>query len=288
MRYVIENEVLTVSIDSIGAEVKSVRTKSNDHEYMWNGDPKYWNRTSPILFPVVGSCKEKKYIYRGQEYHIPQHGFARDSEFALLDKTATEIWFSLKDNESSRSVFPFGFELKIGYRVDGYEVHVFWKVSNPSDDELLFQIGAHPGFMCPDKTGYKLYFEGTQEIHHHGNDVDSGLSIVEDNIIHLTDNRVTITDDFFDRCTYMVEDRQTDCVGIEDGSGKRIVDVVFDAPLFAIWSPEKKNAPFICIEPWYGRCDAIDFRGEFGEREYTNMLRPSETFEREYLMRFYE
>ena len=148
---------------------------------------------------------------------------------------------------------------------------------------MYFSIGAHPAFLCTEKKeGYRLYFEGVDEIVHHGNDVESGMALRENLKLLLTKNRVAITEDFFDRCTYMIEGNQTKCVGIEDSKGNRIVDVRFDTPLFAIWSPEKKNAPFVCIEPWYGRCDKEAFSGTLEEREWSNQLGVNEVFEAAY------
>lgn len=301
MRYFLENDRLKVEIDSFGAEVKSILNKNNYREYMWYGNGQFWGRTSPVLFPFVGSLKDKKYTFEGKEYPMGQHGFARDNEFTLLSQTANEIWFSFSSNSETLAKYPFEFELQIGYRLSSNEltddVEVLWKVINPADKTMYFSIGAHPAFLCPlhgfankehCKTGHKLYFEGVESIHHHGNDVGLGLATREDITMELDNGYVTITDDFFDRCTYMIEGNQTKCVGIADEEGRRAVDVCFDTPLFAIWSPEKKNAPFICIEPWYGRCDAIDFEGDLTEREFTNILGANETFTGGYTMKFYE
>jgi len=305
MRYLIENSRIKVEIDSFGAEVKSVLNKNNYREYMWYGNGKYWGRTSPVLFPFVGSLKDKKYTYNGKEYPMGQHGFAGDNEFELVSQAEDEIWFSFKSNEDTLKKYPFEFVLKIGYKIISSEltddVKVMWEVTNPADGTMYFSIGAHPAFLCPlhgfevskihnkgCKTDYKLYFEGVEEIHHHGNDVASGLATRDDNVLTPVDGYVTITDDFFDKCTYMIEGNQTKCVGIADEEGRRAVDVCFDTPLFAIWSPEKKNAPFICIEPWYGRCDAVDFEGNLEDREFTNVLGGGETFTGGYTMKFYE
>lgn len=293
MRKFIENEFLKVEIDNFGAEVKSVLNKANYREYMWYGNPKFWGRTSPVLFPFVGSMKDKKYSWKGKDYPMGQHGFARDNEFEFISQTDDEIWFSFKSNEATLAKYPFEFELQIGYKLEKSRVRVNWKVINPGNETMYFSIGAHPAFLCPvngetDKTGYRLYFEGVDKIIHHGNDVASGLALRENLELPLTDGRATITEGFFDRCTYMIEGNQTKCVGIETREGKRIVDVEFDTPLFAVWSPEKKNAPFICIEPWYGRCDAVDFEGDLSEREFTNVLETGKTFEGGYSMNFYE
>lgn len=288
MRVFLENEYLKVEVDTFGAEVKSVLSKSVYREYMWYGNPKFWGRTSPVLFPFVGSLKEKKYTWQGKEYAMGQHGFARDHVFELVVQEEDALWFSFSSDEETRKKYPFDFVLEIGYKLVENTLKVLWRVKNPSEETMYFSIGAHPAFLCTEKKeGYRLYFEGVDEIVHHGNDVESGMALRENLKLLLTKNRVAITEDFFDRCTYMIEGNQTKCVGIEDSKGNRIVDVRFDTPLFAIWSPEKKNAPFICIEPWYGRCDAEDFNGDLSQREFTNTLGGKEVFEGGYEMTFY-
>ena len=299
MRYTLENEALKVEIESFGAEIKSVYGKQTDRQYMWYGDKKYWGRTSPVLFPFVGSLMNKAYTYDGKTYPMGQHGFARDMEHTLVSLTADTIWFELRSNEETLQKYPFAFVLNVGYALKNNEVCVMWKVTNPgqetapkADQPLYFSIGAHPAFLCPvhgeeNKAGYRLYFEGVEEIHHHGNDVQSGMALKEDILLPLTDHRAVITPEFFDRCTYMIEGKQTGCVGIEDPEGNRFVTVRFDTPLFAIWSPEGKNAPFLCIEPWCGRCDADDFSGTLKEREFTNVLAGGESWETSYTITYY-
>lgn len=291
MRYVLENDVLRVEIDSFGSELKSVQSKETGLEYMWQGDPKFWARTSPVLFPFVGSLKNKEYIHEGKHYPMGQHGFARDMEHTLVSKTDSEIWFELLSNEETIAKYPFAFKLMIGYQLEANKVKVLWKVENPAEKTMYFSIGAHPAFNCPihgeeKKAGYSLYFGDVDEIHHHGNVVSTGMALREDIVLPLTDHKAVITEEFFDRCTYMIEDRQCGRVGIVDPSGRRFVTVEFDMPLFAVWSPEKKQAPFICIEPWCGRCDADDFSGELKDREFTNVLEANEQFATEYTMIF--
>jgi len=294
MNYFIENEELIVRIDSFGAEVKSVLNKHNYREYMWYGDSDFWGRTSPVLFPIVGSVKDKKFTYKGVDYPMGQHGFARDSEFSLLNKEKDKISFSLISSEDTIARYPFKFELIITYTLSESSLSVEWTVKNTDDTTMYFSIGAHPAFLCPvhgenSKEGYKLYFEGVDEIRHHGNTRDTGLSTMYENLaLPLEDNRAVISRDFFDRCTYIIEGNQTKLVGLEDTRGNRILDVIFDTPLFAIWSPEEKNAPFLCIEPWYGRADATDFEGDFSQRDYTNILGANEVFDGGYSMKFYE
>lgn len=293
MRYYIENETLKIEIESLGAEIKSVLNKCNYREYMWYGNGKYWGRTSPVLFPFVGSLKEKKYSWKGTLYPMGQHGFARDMEFQVVEQKEQEIWFSLSSNETTYQKYPFHFQLEIGYTLVDNQVEVQWRVVNNSDETMYFSIGAHPAFLCPvhgekDKIGYKLFFDGVDEIHHHGNVVETGMALREDLVLPLQNGTATITERFFDRCTYMIEGNQTGLVALLDPEDRKIIEMEFDTPLFAIWSPEGKNAPFICIEPWYGRCDADDFSGDLSQREFTNTLNQKEQFEASYKIRFFE
>lgn len=302
MRYILENEVLRVEIDSFGAEIKSVKRKSDGQEYMWQADPKYWGRTSPVLFPFVGAPKNKEYRYEGKTYSMGQHGFARDMEFAceVLDGRRADvadirgehsIWFVLESDEATYEKYPFAFRLHIGYELRINEVKVNWRVENTDNKPMYFSIGAHPAFRCPihgeaDKTGYGLRFGGlVDELHHHGN-TPEGMAVMEDKVLPLVEGSVRFTPGFFDECTYMVEGNQTRRVELLDADGKVYVTVDFEAPLFGIWSPEGKEAPFVCIEPWYGRCDAVDFSGSLAERAYENALASGGTFEAMYSMRF--
>ena len=313
MRYILENEKLRVEIDSFGAEIKSVISKADRREYMWCGDKKYWARTSPVLFPFVGSLKNKEYVAKGKTYPMGQHGFARDMEHELLRQSDDTIWFSLKSNEETLAKYPYAFQLRIGYQLTEQCVKVLWEVENTGNEILPFSIGAHPAFNCPmgeqeSKAGYRISFGRFTEqpkntacntiidsnatllpvdvIHHHGNTRDTGLAVTENLELTLQDGMCDITEGFFDRCTYMIEGNQANCVGLIDPEGNEYVKVLFDTPLFAIWSPEEKNAPFVCIEPWYGRCDHVDFRGEISDREFTNFLEPGRTFHGEYVMMF--
>lgn len=291
MRYTLENDILRVEIDSFGAEIKSIKRKEDDREYMWCGDPKYWGRTSPVLFPFVGAPRNNEYRYEGKTYAMGQHGFARDMEFELEVNERGYLWFVLASTEETYAKYPFHFRLHIGYVLEQNEVRVLWKVENTDSKPVYFAIGAHPAFLCPihgesDKLGYGLKFDGlTGELHHHGN-TPEGMAVMEDEVLALTDGTVTFTPGFFDKCTYMVEGAQTGKVSLLDREGKAYVTIRFTAPLFAVWSPEGKDAPFVCIEPWYGRCDATDFEGSLAERAYENALAAGGTFTASYSMEF--
>lgn len=78
MEQTLSNKLLTVTASSVGAELQSIRSNLTGHEYLLQGDPFYWKRRSPILFPIVGT------VWDGKEYAMNQHGFARDMNSATV------------------------------------------------------------------------------------------------------------------------------------------------------------------------------------------------------------
>ena len=144
----IKNDQLTLEISPLGAELQSIKD-ANGNEYLWDGDEKYWNRHSPILFPIVCGLWKDTYRIEGKEYHLSRHGFARDTEFQLVGKTADRLTFALIDSEETQKNYPYHFNLAISYRLEGNEIHVIWHVENTDDKEIMFQIGGHPAFLVP-------------------------------------------------------------------------------------------------------------------------------------------
>ena len=244
-----------------------------------------------LLEPAACEPAQKKYMEFSEEEMLEIH---RNFQDVLADYgiAAASEMFADDYTEETMKKYPFAFVLKIGYNLTGNELKVMWKVENPDTKTLYFSIGAHPAFLCPfhdeeSKLGYGLQFAGLKELHHHGNTPDTGLAVMsEDIVIPLEDEKVYFTPGFFDRCTYMVEGKQTGEVSLVTPDGKPYVTMDFDAPLFAIWSPEGKDAPFVCIEPWYGRCDADDFDGTLEERAYENAVEPEQIFEASYSIRY--
>lgn len=288
MRYIIQNEWLRCEIDSHGAEIKSLLRKSNGSEIMWGADPAYWNRTAPVLFPFVGAVKDKKYRHEGKEYNMGQHGFARDMEFMLDSQKEEKIWFSLTDSVETMEKYPFHFRLRIGYRLDRESVRVMWQVENTNDKEMWFSIGAHPGFCVPRLEGnsFWLYDQIGQPLSQITNRVFGQGGCVTDRTqeLYLTDGELKITEALFANDALVLENGQVGRVELRDENNAQIVALEFTAPLVGLWSPPHKNAPFVCIEPWYGRCDSESFDGELCEREYEESLGVGECFRGEYVI----
>lgn len=286
MQVILENEELRIEINRFGAELTRIYGKKNDTEYLWNADPKYWKRSSPVLFPFVGSLKNKEYRFEGKTYPMGQHGFARDMEFVIDFQSESEAWFSLTSNEETLEKYPFEFVLRVGYQLQGRELKVLWQVENPAQKEMYFSIGGHPAFMCPLKqegkqSDYYLKFDSAKPLSY-GLVNEQGLMMETEEILQTENGVVKITDNMFDRDALVIERRQATAVSLCTPEQKEYLTVRFDAPLFGVWSPAGKGAPFICIEPWYGRCDRASFNGSLEEREYGNTLKARETFKAEY------
>lgn len=290
--YVLENDFLKVTIASLGAELQSIYDKDKEQEYLWNGDEKYWPRRAPVLFPFVGMLKNKEYIYQGKAYDMTQHGFARDFDFECTCQEESCLWFRLNSNERTLALYPFEFIFEIGYELDGRSLKVLWKVTNPSENKLYFSIGAHPGFMCPLKdhekqTSYFIDFHTDKNLQYNLIKQD-GLVGIYGEVLALDQGLVSIDANMFDRDALIIENSQTQAVSLLDSHKKPYVTVHFDAPLFGVWSPAGKNAPFVCIEPWYGRCDRVDFDGTLEQREYGQMLNAHEVFEKNYIIEIHQ
>jgi len=285
--YTIKNENLSVMVVSLGAEIMSIRSCRTGQEYMWNANPIYWKRTSPILFPLVGNYKNKEVRYRDKVYSLPQHGFARDMEFEPVVIKQQEAWFRLNSTPETLQKYPFPFSLEVGYVVKEDTVQVIWRVNNVGEDTMYFSIGGHPAFSCPQRvqekqSDYFLYFEGKEQIT--SRMICDGVATDELTTYPLDNGYLAIREDLFDQDALVIENRQAQKVSLCGPDKKPYVTVSFDAPLFGIWSVPGKTAPFVCIEPWYGRCDHKDFAGTLEQREWGNTLPAGDVFEVSYLI----
>ncbi|GAY72964.1 lacX protein, plasmid [Lentilactobacillus kosonis] len=153
------NDYLTVLINPLGAELTSV--KSSDTEYIWTADKQYWGRHAPILFPIVGRLKDDRYKYAGNTYQMTQHGFARDNEFEVESQTNSDVTLSLTASANTLINYPFSFKLTVKYELQDHELNVSMTVTNLDNQEMIFQLGAHPGFNVP----FNPYEGGFEDYH---------------------------------------------------------------------------------------------------------------------------
>ena len=285
----LSNKQLTIQISSHGAELCSIRGNASGQEYLWQADPAYWKRHSPVLFPIVGSLWEQQFRQEGRTYPMSQHGFARDMDFELVRSSETEALFQLASSAESLQKFPFGFLLQIGYVLEENRVKVIWKVYNPDPQVLHFQIGAHPAFYYPDyvpETAGRGYFafDKTADLHYRLIE-EKGCIAPVDYPLELQDGLLPLDVHTFDHDALILEDSQLKEVRLLDKNKQPYLSLQFTAPVVGLWSPPAKNAPFVCIEPWYGRCDRVAYTGEFKDRDWMQHLSANEWFEADYTIR---
>lgn len=291
MKVKISNDLLTVTIDSFGAEIHSVVNNRTHSDYIWCGDKRFWGRRSPVLFPLVGKVWEGTYRMDGEEYHLGQHGFARDHEFVPVPTEAEdEVWFALESSDETLKLYPRHFRLEIGYRLQEARLCVMWRVRNTDSRTMHFHIGAHPAFNYPGFDpasplhGYLAFDRDNLE-----SELLDGVGCVVDGHEKLSldaDGFLPLTPHTFDRLeTIVLADRQVRRVSLLDTQRRPYVSVLFDAPVVGIWSPSG-DAPFVCIEPWWGRTDHEGYKGEMSGRPYINTVAPGETFEASYTIIF--
>ena len=369
----LKNTALTLNISLHGAELTSIRD-SFGREFLWQADPAFWKRHSPVLFPIVGSLWDKHFRVNGREYEMGQHGFARDMDFRLVSEREDEMWFELKSSPETLAKYPYKFTLRIGYRLEANKIHVMWEVSGDDSQTMWFQIGAHPAFYLPrfvyggsaacasDSSRHSDPESGAPNLAASsasgsgaagsGADSDSGFSVSgldagscdsgldsaigsasgsgsagsgadsdfgrasrgcfrlygrgAEGVVPLESFRyikvsekqctdisdvqeldtpggvMPLDDHTFDIGAYIIGDSQVCRVDLVSTTGLRCVSLEFDTPLVGLWAPSAKDVPFVCIEPWYGRCDRVGFTGEFSERDCVNSLSPGQVFRASY------
>ena len=277
----LKNDYISIRVSEKGAELQSIQDNKGK-EYLWQADPMFWPRHSPILFPIVCSVNNETYRVDGKEYHLPRHGFARDKEFTLISQTEDKVTFVLHDTEETLEVYPYHFNLAITYRLEGNKIHVIWHVENTDTSEIHFQIGGHPAFNLPGgKTEgiIKLDNEGSIDI----------LKSFADGSHDLVDvplgaemGILEISKSFFRNDSVKIHKSQTHRAMLLDTNGEPAVTIDYKTPVCAFWSPFGKNAPFVCIEPWYGLGDHRSFEGEFKDKPLMNHLLPGASFMSKY------
>ena len=289
MKYSIENNRICAEVDSHGAELCSLFGKKRRQEYLWWADPHYWNRSSPVLFPFVGRLKDHAYQYQGRHYTMKQHGFARDMEFRLQSHTSEKVSFELTDTKESRGIYPFFFRLVISYVLHDDRLLVNWKVWNKGRQEMHFAIGSHPAFLCPlDGSKQCRIHLGEKKKYIYQQLDNDFLCQPEKHILQAVNGIWAFDKSIFDKDVFIFPDGQLEQIDLLDEKERPYLSVLSHAPLTGIWSKPGMDAPFLCIEPWFGRCDRSGNAISLEYKDYINHLAPGAGFEAGYAIKIYE
>lgn len=271
MIYTAENAFFTLGVKEMGAELTSLKSKKTGREYIWCGNTDIWYGQSPILFPIIGRLLDDKYRLGGVEYTMPKHGIVRKKPFKLFEKTDDSLTFVISEDEETLKSYPYRFDLFVKFSLTKTGLEVSHTVVNKNDGVMYYSFGAHPGFNC--EIGDKIEFPHAQTLRTERIDKES---ILIDETFPVIENsrEIVITKDIFDKDALIlsgITDKKLSLVS----SGKTKLIFNFDSPVLGIWA--KPNAPYVCLEPWWGINDSYDKKADLSEKRLIMSLEKGET-----------
>ncbi len=279
----IENDFLIVKAKSEGAELTSIFNKKTMLEYLWQAG-KEWTKHAPVLFPIVGQLKDNVYFYNGEKYSLERHGFARGLPFAVGISETNRMELVLNSSAETLKIFPFQFGLKIIYSLEGNTLNVKYEVSNRGNEKMFFSIGAHPAFKIPlsVKETYDDYFlEFNKKELAERWKLQSGLIVDEKEIVLNNTNILSLRKSLFDNDALVFKNLKSDLISIKNKKSNHGLNFYFKGfPYFGIWAA--KNADCVCLEPWHGITDNINYNQQLETKEGIINLEPQRTFNCEY------
>lgn len=282
MTVLIENEQLRALISEHGAELTSLVEKNSSREYLWNGDAKYWKRHAPVLFPIEGKLKDDKYFVEGKEFHMTQHGFARDSKFSIVNQTLNSVTLELCSDEQTKTNYPYDFSLKITYELVGNILKTSYTVKNTGTQTMYFGLGAHPAFSTLLASGdrfedYVIETEPRTMLLR----IPLKNSLIDPkNAYQEKCSPLEITHETFkdDALIYDLKQEKETFILKSKKHGHGVSVSSNDSKALGIWSSYPAKGQFVCIEPWWSVADTIDSDQDFKHKYYTNVLKQSTEF----------
>jgi len=290
MDVTLENKHLKVKIRSKGAELYSVYGKETELEYMWSGDPAFWAKTSPVLFPIVGTLKNDTYFYDGVSYSLTRHGFARDAMFEVTDQKQDGVTFTLSSTDSTMEKFPFEFEFQLEYKLVENLLEVTYYVKNVWDNKMYFSVGGHPAFKVPltSNSRYEDHYLHFDNMENAGRWPINADGLIKAEAVPLIENSSTLplTRALFQEDALVFKNIKSDIISIKSQLHSHGLDFYFEGfPYLGIWAA--KNADFVSIEPWCGIADSVTHDQQFQTKEGIVSILPHELWSRTWKVRFY-
>ena len=264
----LQNTKLKATFNELGAELVSLINLETGKEIIWEGNPDFWGGKSPVLFPTVGALKDDRYIFGGETYEMPRHGFARRKFFDVKRSTATEVVFELNSDEETLKFYPFDFSLEIKYTLTDNKLTVSYNVKNTSNKDMYFSLGAHPGFAIDTKNGlkyddYEIGFSEDEKLEIHP--LMDNLISKETKTIDLENKTLPLSYGLFSNdALVMTTMKSKELILRNHQNDHKIVFTFSNFPYFGIWAA--KNADFVCMEPWQGIADIEDHNQELTEK----------------------
>lgn len=277
----IQNDYLRIRAREYGAELISIYYKPNETEHLWQADPAFWGWHAPMLFPVVGRCLNDEITVDGKIYPMEKHGFARKSNFKLLELGDSRMVFELKHSEETLKHYPYKFELLVGYHLHGNKLHCTYEVINIDDKPIYFCIGGHPAFAVPFSAGekyedYYIEFENDNHLQRHHINTE-GFFTGETTDVLKGNNQLLLKPDMFNDDALIFKNLKSRSVTIKSDLHSQQLKMSFTYfNYLGLWA--KPNAPYVCIEPWLGCADTKGKPTDFTKKEGIITLPVGERF----------
>jgi galactose mutarotase-like enzyme len=265
----LKNGRAAVEIQSLGAELVSFQ--KDGYEYIWNGDKTYWAGHAPVLFPICCAAYRNEITVDGRRYPLGNHGFARKKEFELVRQSDNHAAFRLTYDNNTLAMYPFKFELLIGYTLEANRLKVEYQVSNADDQDICFQLGTHTGFNCPLGTDeqfedYYLEFEYKETLDRLFLNPANVLIPGKSALLLKDDAVLPLTHGLFHDGGLVLKGVKSRKVALRSRKSSRSVVMAYEnLPYLTIW--QAVDAPFLCIEPFHGIADEDGYTGEFRDKE---------------------
>lgn len=258
----LRREAYQVEISEQGAELQSLVWRNQ--ELLWHGDPAWWGRRAPVLFPIVGKLADDTLRHEGKTYRMPQHGFARDLTWECVSADEAHARFRLHDSDATRACYPFAFMLEQTFQLDEGGLRITLTLSNPGASLLPASLGLHPAFRLPlpgARGPHALHFEREEpapprRLRH-------GLLSPEREANPIQDRVLCLDDHLFAHDALIFDALQSRALTYQ-AEGALSLNLTWDFPHFGLWS--KPGAPFLCLEPWQGFADPEGFKGDFTDK----------------------
>lgn len=270
----ISGSKLAAIINPLGAELTSLKNAAG-REYVWEGDPAFWGKHSPVLFPIVGTLKGNNYHYHRKEYTMARHGFARDCEFIVEEQRDDSVIFLLEQNDATYGLYPFDFELRMHYAVKDGELSILYTVNNTGTASMPFSLGAHPAFAlpCPFEN-YSLKFEKDEPLA--STQLEDGLLSSKTTTLPVHEGILPLSYALFEKDALIFKKSNSSFVDVLENDAPLLRVTYNNFPHLGIWT--KPGAPFICIEPWQGYSDPVNADGDITRKEGIINLEPGEKY----------
>lgn len=269
----IKNNYISATINSYGAEL--VQLTKDSKNYIWEVDSNYWNKTSPILFPIVGRLKKDVYHINEENYTMPRHGFARENEFTITEIGDAFVEYELVNTLEHKKQYPFNFALRLKYSLENTSLKLEYTVINLSDTDMPFSIGAHPAFAINCKqNSYSIHFDKNNFVI--TEELEQEIFNGKNSTLELKNNTLNLDYAYFTKDALVFKDITTRTLTIFENENPFLKIDLGNFPHLGIWT--KENAPFLCIEPWFGYADSQNTNGNIFEKEGIQIIAPKQTF----------